>query len=328
MNKNIVLHKAGPNRVVIRTKKTKQDEIKLNVLDQSGSNITLALDTDFNPEENAVITAEVVAVPEKLGNNEVTRKYYGYPVCHQVQEERVRYSDLPIEVLVGDKVYFHFHALDEETFLFKEDEFLYFSIEYHQIFCSVRNGEIIPIAGQILVEPYYGNDIQEIELPGLTTIKGKTNSFGIITSIHEEPQYLRGVIKHASAPIGFENIELRSGDHILYTIDSDFENEIEGKKYYVMKSWDVFATFAGDQINPIGSWLMVDAEWPEDKTRSGVFLAPTKKEMPKSGIVKKAGSGSLDVKNGDKILFEGRSPNFTQIDEFIFVKEQDVFGIV
>lgn len=327
--------KAGVNQVVVRVKKTKNDEIVTGITDSSGNPLILLKDTDFEPEKNAIIHAEVVAAPEKLSGVEVTREYDGYPLRRDRHEHvLLKYEDLPVEIISGDKVYFHFHSLiDDESFLYKENGWLYFVIQYHHIFCAVRGQEIVPIAGYVLVDPYFGDDIEDIQVPqvgvGLmpmpTSVKGKVSSSGLITELHERPMYLEGVVRHVSKYIDFVGVDVKPGDRILYTIESDFENEIEGKTYYVMHSWDIFATNNDDMPVPVGPWIMIDPEKEKETTDSGIILITKKKSRANTGIVKLIGSKVIELRSGDFIQFEAGSPYYTKLKDHVFIKEADVY---
>lgn len=357
--------KSGVNQVIVRVKKTRNDEIILGI--DTSNPLILIKDTDFEPEKNAVIHGEVVSIPEKLSAMEVTREYDGFPTR---RVEVLRYNQLPIEIQVADKVYFHFHSLDNDSLLRKEDGWLYFTVQYHQIFCAVRksysvdldklemlgdtkemlhlldkdcnnqifdemkkNGGIreltpviYPIAGHILVDPYFGDDVEEISVPGMPAIRGKISSFGIITETQERPRYLEGIVKHISKYIDFVGISVMPGERILYTMESDFENEIEGRKYYVMKIWDLFATNNNDILCPLGDWVMLDAEKIKETTASGIFLpVPKKQPRQNNGLVNKIGGNVKELQAGDSVYFESATPNFTKVADFVFIKEADIY---
>jgi co-chaperonin GroES (HSP10) len=313
--------KAGVNQVIVRVKKTRNDEIILGL--GTSNPLILIKDTDFEPEKNAVIHGEVVSIPKKLSAMEVTREYDGFPTRNV---KTLRYNALPIEVEVNDRVYFHFHSLDDQSLLVKEDGWLYFTVQYDQIFCSVRNGVIVPIAGYILVDPYFGNDVEEVSVPGMPSIRAKISASGIIYDRADKPRYLEGVVRYVSKYIDFVGISVMPGERVFYTTESDFENEIEGRNYYVMKIWDLFATNNDDILCPLGDWVMMDAEKIKETTDSGIFL-PTPKRQPKqnNGLIAKIGGNVKELQAGDTVYFESATPNFTKVDDFVFIKEADVY---
>jgi co-chaperonin GroES (HSP10) len=330
--------KAGINKVIIKARKRRNDEIETNILDQDGNKMVLFKDTSFRPEESAVICGEVVVAPETLGGHEFCREYEGFPVCSGKSEPNViKYRNLPIEVFNGDKVYFHFHALNDESYLYKEEGFEYFGIDYDQIFCAVRNGQIIPITNYVLVEPYFGDDVEEFDVPAVapgfaplpSVVKGKKTASGLIADLHEKPRFLEGVVKYVPLMrLGFEYINVKPGDRIYYTTDSDFENEIEGRNYYVMKLQDIFATNNQGVIKPLGSWVMIDEEKQPEVSESGLKVIWKKKQFENKGKVLQVGPNTKDVKEQNKVIFEPRTPNRIEIEGFLFIKEQDVFCVV
>lgn len=333
---NKIKMKAGVNQVIVRVKKTKNNEIVTSIKDESGNPLVLLKDTDFEPEQNAVIHGEVVSIPSKLAAIEVTREYDGYPLrAGKYDYKTLKYSDLPIEIRVGDKAYFHFHSLDDESFLLKEEGWLYFTIQYHQIFCAVRSEQIIPIAGYTLIEPYFGNDIEEFSVPevgpGLLpmpkTVKGKRSASNLITELTEAPRFLEGIVAYVSQTIDFIGFNVNPGDRVIYSIDSDFENEIEGRKFYVMHVWDLIATNNNDEIQPLGQWVMIEPEKPLDTTASGLVLIQKKKPKPNTGKIIKIGT-SKDLSVGDQVCFESKSPNHTNIGESVFIKDRDILYII
>jgi co-chaperonin GroES (HSP10) len=325
--------KAGVNQVIVRVKKTKNNEIVTGIKDESGNPLILLKDTDFEPEKNAVIHGEVVSAPEKLSGVEATREYDGYPVRNGKYEFNIlKYSDLPVEVLIGDTAYFHFHSLDDESFLYKEEGWLYFTVQYQQIFCAARNGIIVPIAGYILVEPFFGDDIEEFTIPEVATVllpvaktvRGKRSASNLITEITDAPRFLEGVVSHASDTIPFVDFNVKPGDRVIYSIDSDFENEIEGRNYYVMHIWDLIATNNAEAIHPVGPWVMIEADKVKELTESGLVLVQKKKPNPNTGTIIKTGNTVKEVSAGDSVYFEGASPNKTLIGGYLFIKEADI----
>ena len=191
---------------------------------------------------------------------------YKYQCADYSPEEDVVYNDaLPVEIQVGDKAYFHFNALKDSQLQKNEDGSTVHFVRYDQVFCVVRtirkpyiagvvdvcHNEIIPIGGHVLIEPYFGDDIEELQIDssqfkGITTalpafIKAKKGKFGIITDIHDKPVLYTGIVRYICKYAPGYNIDFKAGDKILYARHSDFDNVIEGKEYYVMKVWDITA---------------------------------------------------------------------------------------
>lgn len=212
-----------------------------------------------SPEAWRYVSGFELSADKKMSGRDVFRKDYR-PSDYSPEEDIVDISVLPIEIEEGDKAYFHFHALNDsiiDTIVEDGKTFTIHAIRYDQIFCVVRHihqgiflenevetisygvKTIIPIGGHVLIEPYLGEG-EEIEVEG-KTVKGSIGKFGIITDLHDKPVLYTGIVRHVCQPAAGYNVDFKPDDKILYSKHSDFENTIEGKKYYVMKIWDVVA---------------------------------------------------------------------------------------
>jgi len=162
-------------------------------------------------------------------------------------------ADFEMEVEEGDKVYFHHNTITEDNEVGEVEGKKTFRLEYQNAICVVRTKkaiaapsgrevsweEIIPIAGHILVEPLWQDGVEDLG----NGIKGIVTKSGIISELHEKPEPLRGNIVFAGKPMKGEDQELFPGDKIIYLPHSDYNVEIEGKTYYVMKYWEIIAKF-------------------------------------------------------------------------------------
>jgi co-chaperonin GroES (HSP10) len=146
------------------------------------------------------------------------------------------------ELQVGDKVYFHYNALDEDALIPDSDGI--FTVLYDMIFCCVRDGKIIPIQGKVLLQAVPEDDVQEIEVNG-QNIKVKMSPSGLVTqlnvvdSLHTDGtlhrSYSKGRVTHIGKPlIGETEPDVKVGEIVYYALNADFENEIEGQTYFVM----------------------------------------------------------------------------------------------
>ena len=93
------------------------------------------------------------------------------------------------------------------------------------------------------------------------------------------------------------------------------------------------------KVKPLGNRVLVKRLEAEDRTKGGIVLPDTAKEKPKMGEVIEVGFGgtdekgkqkSLQVKKGDKVLFESYSGTEVKIDgeEYLIMKEDDILGII
>jgi len=136
------------------------------------------------------------------------------------------------ELKSGDKIYFHYNSLDEDALVPETDGI--FSILYDMIFCYVRDGEIVPIAGKCLCKPYFDPDITEIEIGG-QMVKCKMTKSGIIKEINVRHSLKRAILTHIGTQlVGETKPDVKVGDIVYYAINADFENVIEGDTYFVM----------------------------------------------------------------------------------------------
>lgn len=184
-------------------------------------------------------------------------------------------ADFEMEMQEGDKVYFHHNTVTNDNNVPEIGDKVY-KLGYCNAICIIRetragitvtekclfkteysNGdsvsdwettdikpfdakiEIIPIAGHILVEPLWEEGVQDLG----NNVRGKVTKSGIISELHDKPEPLRGKVAFVGSAMKGETMELVTGDKIIYLPHADYEVEIEDKKYYVMKYWEIIAKF-------------------------------------------------------------------------------------
>ena len=92
-------------------------------------------------------------------------------------------------------------------------------------------------------------------------------------------------------------------------------------------------------INPLGDYIVAEAEAAQTKTASGLYLPESAAEKPKIAKVVAVGPGKIgddnervkiQLKAGDRILYKGYSTTDVKVDgkEYILVKEEDVLATV
>jgi co-chaperonin GroES (HSP10) len=148
-------------------------------------------------------------------------------------------ADFEINVQVGDKIYFHHNTITEDNFVGEIDGKKTYKLEYQNAICCVRDGVFIPLAGHVLVEPLWAEGVEDLGDGKM----GKLSQSGLVTELHEKPELQRGKVAFVGAALKGEMQELFAGDKIVYLPHSDYPVEIEGKTYYVMKTWEIIATF-------------------------------------------------------------------------------------
>ena len=94
------------------------------------------------------------------------------------------------------------------------------------------------------------------------------------------------------------------------------------------------------KLQPLGANILVEPEEAEEKTASGIVIAPTaSKEKPQQGKVVKLGTGGTDsdgnkitfnVKVGDKVLFKKYAPDEFEVSgkTYLIMSENDILAKV
>lgn len=133
-----------------------------------------------------------------------------------------RHTDMtPIEVSLGDKVYFHHFVtteVDNETY-YKD----IFKCRFDELICKVVDGEIIMLNQWCLIEP---ENPKEVSKNGLIYEQKKEN---IGTVRYADKRFLEG-----GGAIG---------DRVMFGKDMDYDIIIEGKTYYRVSSAYILGTF-------------------------------------------------------------------------------------
>lgn len=179
--------------------------------------IGIVYENDIDRSVGAQRVGKVVAVPRAISNH-----YYLKLVNDTV--------------MVGDTLYFHFNAILSDTKIeLNIHDKPYYLVDMDQIFAIVRDGQIIMYGGRILTEPLFDEDIEDI---GNLMVR-KTKS-GIISEINVKHNLKKATLAHIGNSLkGHKKPDVSPGDLVYYDQDADFENEIEGKKYFCMMQDDI-----------------------------------------------------------------------------------------
>jgi len=83
-------------------------------------------------------------------------------------------------------------------------------------------------------------------------------------------------------------------------------------------------------LQPLGDYVVAQAEAADKKTASGIYLPDNAQEKPKTAKVVATGPGAKQVKVGDRIVYKSYSTTEVKIgsEEYILVKEEDVLATV
>lgn len=258
------------------------------------------------------------------------------------------------EVEVGDRVYFHYNCLlNIENFCWREpDGQLVYQIHYQNMFCAVRQPhayddgllrEIVMLNGYVLVSKV--RDLQEEFDVGGAKVSGRMNGKLLLIENEEDvkgntkAKYLSGILEHVGTSVGEVEYDIAQGARVLFRPNSQFENEIEGKTYYVMRQWDLVAVLGEpDIIIPIGDWVLIK---PEEQVLSKntqlVEYNANKPQEAKPGTIyvpegslghnrklTKVGFGQC---NGERVAYF-KSSYYMYVKEFdmVLVRKGDVMG--
>jgi co-chaperonin GroES (HSP10) len=208
-----------------------ESEIKTKVKSENG--LELFIDPDLKNTELHSQAFEQIDYRQTSGV--VVALPSGYSSPHYF------YDNLVHEVNVGDKVYFHYTAVDMDSKVEYGNE-LYYTVPYEMVWCKIDDaGKITMIGGRVFCEELPAEDIQEIEING-TKIKVRMTGSGIVTEMNVKREYGKARLMHIGTPLNDQpKLDLVAGDIIFYAVDSDFVNVIEGKKYFCMTQEDILA---------------------------------------------------------------------------------------
>ena len=83
-------------------------------------------------------------------------------------------------------------------------------------------------------------------------------------------------------------------------------------------------------LQPLGDYVVAQAEEAQSKTASGLYLPENAQEKPKTAKVVAAGPNAKQVKVGDRIVYKSYSTTEVKVgsEEFILMKEEDVLATV
>lgn len=92
-------------------------------------------------------------------------------------------------------------------------------------------------------------------------------------------------------------------------------------------------------IQPLGDYIVAQAEEAENKTASGLYIPEKAQEKPKIAKVIAVGPGRVgddneripvEVKKGDRIIYGGYSNTEVKFDgkDYILIKEENIYAVV
>jgi hypothetical protein len=256
------------NQLIIRT------DAVLNETISTKNKVKLYAALQYEPERHTRCYGEVMSVPFYCDRIPVINDVLGGPAYYDMPQYQFKsMADIPLEVEVGDKVYFHYNVLlpdDNSKGLWNTNwikskletdadgnkkRFYYFKANMTQIIAVVRDGKVIPIGSHVLVEPDL-ETWEEILLPIAEalmvdgkpvpvrnadgTVKMKPKSEWIQKKVEPEEKYLRGWVRHIGTPLNGDKCSLKAGDYVYFQKHANTKIEVEGKVYYRMLQRRIF----------------------------------------------------------------------------------------
>lgn len=331
--------------VFVKISSDMKERYESKLTDENGEKITLFADTEYDKWRKVMTHGEVIGVPSKLPADIYYLKNPGSPKPndYMTSEEiegiagayhpnkrdkvsgRLRVNNgayqpefetstgKVIDIAKGDKIYFSYLAIGDETYIGRDQEGnLIYKIKYTELFCRVRESEITMLNGHCLVKPYFGKGFKETEVDG-KKIQAKSIKAGeteLVTELAEKPLYLQGILKHIGAPVAeLSRPDCKPEDRIIFSVASEYEEEIEGDTFYVMRQWDLLAKvkeneFKKEELIPVGDYISVQTK---QKPNSLIILLETDLErdfVPNTGTVLSVGCNVENLETGDCIHFD------------------------
>ncbi|HEX7632951.1 MAG TPA: co-chaperone GroES [Candidatus Saccharimonadales bacterium] len=83
-------------------------------------------------------------------------------------------------------------------------------------------------------------------------------------------------------------------------------------------------------LQPLGDYIVAQAEEAQSKTASGLYLPENAQEKPKTAVVVAVGKDARQIKVGDRIVYKSYSNTDVKVgsEDYILVKEEDVLATV
>lgn len=83
-------------------------------------------------------------------------------------------------------------------------------------------------------------------------------------------------------------------------------------------------------LQPLGDYVVAQAEEAESKTASGLYLPGSAQEKPKTSKVVAVGKDVKQIKVGDRVVYKSYSQTEVKVgnDEYILIKEEDILATV
>lgn len=242
--------------------------------------IELYFDPEYNPHQTQLQYGRVKVTPRSCKN------YSG--------------NELPSE---GDLIYFHHFVPDQKVQLERDDEYNWAS--HDQIFCYVKNDQVVMLGDFIFIEP-----IKEDE---------EITDSGIITKASIETIKQHGIVRYA--PAGSSEYGVEVGDEIIFTQNSEYELEIEGQTGYVMQMRkDIPIILKDGKETVLGNWSLIYPLDEDDQyilNTSGIYVqSKIDTHKCKGRIVQLPNEeGPYGLRENDEVIFDKKHFYAVEVDD-------------
>jgi co-chaperonin GroES (HSP10) len=272
------------------------------------------------------IKGVVMGAPTNSGDL-VINSEKSHPITYDEQYVKKTTNGNPVDIEIGDLVYFNYLSVQNPTILERLEDGLVILVKYHDLYCKVIDGKIKMLNHYILYEPYNGESIEDFDVDG-QSIKGTLITYGDLSLVVPKDGRKIGHGKVVSCGKGIEGAYLHGVDRsdlILVHKKREQEIEIEGKKVFVTWNSNVFAKIIGNQIIPIGRYCTIQPRLPEIESSLIIPETVLGKQVVHDGEITAVGSGcGGDVLIGDVVRFN-ESISFDGYDELIVFEGQILF---
>ncbi|MCK5020322.1 MAG: hypothetical protein KAS32_25005 [Candidatus Peribacteraceae bacterium] len=125
-------------------------------------------------------------------------------------------------------------------------------------------------------------------------------------------------------------LEVQLGDTVFFNRYDGWTIQVGGERLLVMRQQDIKAREVGGMIKPLKDKVIVKRVEEADKTDGGIIIPDAAKQQQEEGLVVAVGADSMDVSEGDRVLFGQHSG--TDIDikgvPHLVMNETNIFAVI
>lgn len=275
-------------------------------------------DIRFNKHGKVTICGRVVAVPD-LGNDEVLYEEFDGLPYHKTDRARFhRAFEYPCTGKEGDIAYFHYLTLEQtHNHIFTESGEIIYRVPLADVFCWIREGKIIMNFNWVLGTPFFGEGVEDVggAMGKTKVIEGV--SVPLVTEVVFKPQVDMAFINHIGPGI-YSQREVNEDDLCFLTPSCEFENEIEGVKYWTFKHEDVIACVKGDDVLPVNDYCLIQTD--RSALKSKIIVDERLLPSSNTGTFVLGGTETKEFERGDRVAFAKKDIRVMMVNLVIMKK--------